>query len=40
MMASFLPVIEGKKNKQTEKNMSFIAVYMWLQQMLEGVEQV
>ena len=27
MMASFLPVIVSKKNKQTEKNMSFIAVY-------------
>ena len=26
-MASFLPVIVSKKNKQTEKNMSFIAVY-------------
>ena len=28
MMASFLPVIVSKKNKQTEKNMSFIAVYI------------
>ena len=27
MMASFLPVIVSKKNKQPEKNMSFIAVY-------------
>ena len=27
MMASFLPVIVSKKNKQTEKNMYFIAVY-------------
>ena len=27
MMASFLPVIVGKKNKQTKKNISFIAVY-------------
>ena len=27
MMASFLPVIVSKKNKQTKKNMSFIAVY-------------
>ena len=27
MMASFLPVIVSKKNKQTEKNISFIAVY-------------
>ena len=27
IMASFLPVIVSKKNKQTEKNMSFIAVY-------------
>ena len=27
MMASFLPGIVSKKNKQTEKNMSFIAVY-------------
>ena len=26
-MALFLPVIVSKKNKQTEKNMSFIAVY-------------
>ena len=26
MMASFLPVIVSKKNKQTEKNMSLIAV--------------
>ena len=26
MMASFLPVIVSKKNRQTEKNMSFIAV--------------
>ena len=26
MMASFLPVIVSKKNKQTEKNMPFIAV--------------
>ena len=27
MMASFLPLILSKKNKQTKKNMSFIAVY-------------
>ena len=27
MMASFLSVIVSKKNKQTEKNMTFIAVY-------------
>ena len=27
IMASFLPVIVSKKNKQTEKDMSFIAVY-------------
>ena len=27
IMASFLPVIVSKKNKQTEKNISFIAVY-------------
>ena len=27
MMASFLPVIVSKKTKQTDKNMSFIAVY-------------
>ena len=27
IMASFLPVIVSKKNKQTEKNMSFIAVH-------------
>ena len=26
MMASFLPVIVSKKNKQTKKNMSFTAV--------------
>ena len=26
-IASFLPVIVSKKNKQTKKNMSFIAVY-------------
>ena len=26
MMASFIPVIVNKKNKQTEKNMYFIAV--------------
>ena len=26
MMASFLPVLVSKKNKQTKKNMSFIAV--------------
>ena len=27
MMASFLPVIVSKNNKQTNKNMSFISVY-------------
>ena len=35
MMALFLPVIVSKKNKQTEKNMSFIAVYHKFTQILK-----
>ena len=39
MMASFLPVIMSKKNKQAEKNMSFIAVYHKFTSILKNTEK-
>ena len=40
MMVSFLPVIVSRKNKQTNENMSFIAVYQKFTLILKKHEKI